>query len=76
MTRAKCLIELSAYGITGNLLKWIDSFLNNHTQRTGVGSSLSDSVNLTSGVVQGSVIGPLLFSLFNNEISELLCCDR
>jgi hypothetical protein len=76
VTREKLLIKLSAYGITGNLLKWIDSFLSNRTQRTRVGSSLSDIVYLTSGVVQGSVIGPLLFLLFINEISELLCCDR
>jgi ribonucleases P/MRP protein subunit RPP40 len=76
VTREKLLIKLSAYGITGSLLKWIDSFLSNRTQRTRVGSSLSDSVNLTSGVVLGSVIGPLLFLLFINEISEFLCCDH
>jgi hypothetical protein len=65
VTREKLLIKLSAYGIAGNLLKWIDSFLSNRTQRTRVGSSLSDIVNLTSGVVQGSVIGPLLFFYFS-----------
>jgi Reverse transcriptase (RNA-dependent DNA polymerase) len=61
VTREKLLFKLYAYGIPSNLLKWIDSFLSNRTQRTRVGSSLSDSFNLTSGVVQGSVIGPLLF---------------
>jgi hypothetical protein len=61
VSHQKLTIKLSAYGITGNLLKWIEYFLSNRTQQTKVGSQLSDIVSLTSGVVQGSVLGPLLF---------------
>jgi len=76
VSRKKLLIKLSAYGITGNLLQWIDSFLSNRTQQTRVGASLSDMISLASGVVQGSVIGPLLFLLFINDIGDVLCGDR
>ena len=75
-SRKKLLIKLSAYGITGNLLQWTDSFLSNRTQQTRIGASLSDTVSLASGVVQGSVISPLLFLLFINDVGDLLCCDR
>jgi len=76
VSRKKLLIKLSAYGITGNLLQWIDIFLSNRTQQTRVGASLSDMISLASGVVQGSVIGPLLFLLFINNVGDLLCGDR
>ena len=54
--------KLSAFGIGGNLLAWIKALLTGRTQRTRVGNSLSDSVELgSSGVIQGSCLGPLLF---------------
>jgi len=46
--------------------------LNDITQRTGVSNSLSAKTSLTSGIVQGSVIGPLFFMLFINDIALLL----
>jgi hypothetical protein len=67
----KLLIKLQSYGISGQLLSWIESFLQNRTQETRVGGSLSTITKLTSGVVQGSVIGPLLFVLFINDIVQL-----
>ena len=60
---SKLAAKLAATGITGNLLKWLKDFLNCRTQVTRVGMSLSDTVNITSGVVQGSCLGPLLFML-------------
>lgn len=68
----KLLLKLQAYGIAGPLFNWIQSFLSNRTQQTRIGSSLSAVTKLTSGVVQGSVIGPLLFVLFINDIAQLL----
>jgi len=70
------LTKLSAYGITGNLFEWMRSFLSNRTQQTRVGSQLSSVVHITSGVVQGSVLGSLLFLLFINEIDGLLSNER
>jgi len=49
----------------------IQRFLNGCTQQTSVNYSLSAKTSLTSGVVQGSVIGPLLFMLFNYDITLL-----
>ena len=68
----KLLIRLNAYGITGMLLKWLQSFLSNRTHCTRNGSSLSSSAQLISGVIQGSGIGPLLFLTYINELAKIL----
>jgi hypothetical protein len=76
VSHSKLLAKLSAYGIEGNIRDWISNFLSSRTQQTKVGSALSDVGNLSSGVVQGSVIGPLLFLLYINDVVPLLTDDR
>jgi len=78
VSHPKLFHKLSAYGISGNLLTWIRQLLTGRTQNTRVGNSLSDSVQLGSGVVQGSCLGPLLFLLYVNDVTSVISdkCKR
>ena len=70
ISHPKLLHKLSAYGIKGNLYLWIQSFLTNRTQTVRLNSCYSKSCPVTSGVVQGSVIGPILFNIYINDVID------
>ena len=72
VSHPKLLHKLESYGIHGNLLFWILSFLTERRQSVKVGSSFSKFCPVSSGIPQGSVIGPLLFNLFINDITDQL----
>ena len=59
------------YGITGLALQWFDSYLNDRTYRVKIKKSLSDTKCLKFGVPQGSILGPILYSMYVKEIEDI-----
>jgi len=65
------LSKLETYGIRGNVLNLFKSYLNNRYCNTKIGNLTSELDKITCGVPQGSCLGPLLFILYINSITEL-----
>ncbi|MEW8545561.1 MAG: reverse transcriptase family protein [Candidatus Thiodiazotropha sp.] len=62
------LHKLSSVGISGNLLKWFSSYLSNRRQRVVLNGTCSEWTYVKAGVPQGSILGPLLFLVYINDI--------
>jgi hypothetical protein len=68
------LHKLESYGINGHVLNWIAAFLSSRPFAVNVGSVLSDKKLVISGVPQGPVLGPLLFTLYTSDLLARLQC--
>ena len=67
---SRLITKHKAYGIEGNLLRWIQDFLHSRKQRVVLNGKHSDRVSMTSGIPKGSVLGPILFIIYINDLTD------
>jgi len=68
----RLLQKFSSFEVHGKILMWIKDFLSNREQQVVLNGHISHSIPETSGVLQGSVLGPILFTMFVNDIPSIV----
>ena len=72
--KKRLMQKLTAYGIRCKVLGWIADFVSDRKMRIMVRSEYSEWFDVISGVPQGSVLGPILFLIYVNDIPETVKC--